>query len=45
MELDRNIAVFLHLNKEEKSLRKELCDKQVELNYKEKYLRRVNVRQ
>jgi len=26
-ELDRNIQVFLHLNKEEKGLRKELCDK------------------
>jgi len=43
-ELDRNIQVFLHLNKEEKGLRKELCDKQIELSYKEKYLRRVNVR-
>jgi len=43
-ELDRNIQVFLHLNKEEKGLRKELCDKQVELQYKEKYLKRVNVR-
>ena len=30
-ELDRNIQVFLHLNKEEKGLRKELCDKQIEL--------------
>ena len=30
-ELDRNIQVFLHLNKEEKGLRKELCDKQMEL--------------
>lgn len=43
-ELDRNILVFLHLNKEEKGLRKELCDKQIELQYKEKYLKRVNVR-
>mmetsp|Transcript_17748 Transcript_17748/g.27433 ORF Transcript_17748/g.27433 Transcript_17748/m.27433 type:complete len:198 (+) Transcript_17748:1054-1647(+) len=43
-ELDRNIQVFLHLNKEEKGLRRELCDKQVELQYKEKYLKRVNVR-
>ena len=43
-ELDRNIQVFLHLNKEEKGLRKELCDKQLELHYKEKYLKRVNVR-
>ena len=43
-ELDRNIQVFLHLNKEEKGLRKELCDKQIELQYKEKYLKRVNVR-
>jgi len=34
----------LHLNKEEKGLRKELCDKQIELQYKEKYLKRVNVR-
>ena len=44
-ELDRNIQVFLHLNKEEKGLRKELCDKQIELQFKERYLRRVNVRQ
>ena len=36
--------VFLHLNKEERELRKELCDKQVELQFKEKFLRRVNVR-
>ena len=43
-ELDRNIQVFLHLNKEEKGLRKELCDKQLELGFKEKYLKRVNVR-
>jgi hypothetical protein len=43
-ELDRNIQVFLHLNKEEKGLRRELCDKQLELQYKEKYLKRVNVR-
>lgn len=34
----------MHLNKEEKGLRRELCDKQVELQYKEKYLKRVNVR-
>ena len=27
VELDRNIQVFLHLNKEEKALRRELCDK------------------
>jgi hypothetical protein len=44
-ELDRNIAVFRHLNKEEKGLRRELCDKQVELQFKERYLRRVNIRQ
>jgi hypothetical protein len=43
-ELDRNIQVFLHLNKEEKTLRRELCDKQLELQFKEKYLKRVNVR-
>lgn len=30
-ELERNVAVFRHLNKEEKGLRRELCDKQVEL--------------
>lgn len=36
--------MFLHLNKEEKGLRKELCDKQLELQFKEKYLKRVNVR-
>jgi len=43
-ELDRNIQVFLHLNKEEKGLRKELCEKQIELQFKEKYLRRVGVK-
>ena len=43
-ELDRNIQVFQHLNKEEKGLRRELCDKQIELEFKEKYLKRVNVR-
>jgi len=43
-ELDRNIQVFLHLNKEEKGLRRELCDKQSELQFKERYLKRVNVR-
>ena len=43
-ELNKNIEVFLHLNKEEKGLRKELCDKQMELQYKERYLKRVNVR-
>jgi len=43
-ELERNIQVFLHLNKEEKGLRRELCDKQLELHFKEKYLKRVNVR-
>ena len=35
----------MHLNKEEKTLRKELCDKQIELNFKERYLTRVGVRQ
>lgn len=34
----------MHLNKEEKGLRQELCEKQLELQFKEKYLRRVNVR-
>ena len=34
----------MHLNKEEKGLRKELCDKQIELSYKERYLKRVNIR-
>ena len=43
-ELQRNMEVFLHLNKEEKELRRELCDKQVELEFKEKFLKRVNVR-
>lgn len=43
-ELDRNIHVFLHLNKEEKALRRELCDKQIELQFKEKYLKRVGVK-
>ena len=44
VELDRNIAVFLHLNKEEKALRSELCEKQIELGFKEKYLKRVGVK-
>jgi hypothetical protein len=45
MELERNMQVFVHLNKEERELRRELCDKQVELEFKEKFLKRVNVRQ
>lgn len=36
--------MFLHLNKEEKALRRELCEKQIELQFKEKYLRRVGVK-
>ena len=43
-ELDRNIQVFLHLNREERALRTELCEKQMELQYKERFLKRVNVR-
>ena len=43
-ELGRNIQAFIHLNNEERELRKELCDKQTELFFKEKYLKRVNVR-
>ena len=35
--------MFLNLNKEEKNLRKELVDKQLEVDYKEKYLKKVNV--
>lgn len=32
------------MNKEEKALRRELCEKQIELQFKEKYLRRVGVK-
>lgn len=42
-ELDRNLQVFLSLNKEEKGLRKELVEKQHEVDLKEKYLKRMNV--
>lgn len=42
-ELDRNLMAFLALNKEEKVLRKELVEKQMEVDYKEKYLKKVNV--
>lgn len=44
-ELERNLQVFLALNKEEKNLRKELVDKQVEVDYKEKYLKKMSVSQ
>jgi hypothetical protein len=42
-ELDKNMQIFLHLNREEKNLRKELVDKQNEVEYKEKYLKKVMV--
>ena len=44
-ELDRNMQVFLHLNKEEKNLRKELVEKQTEVEYKEKYLKKIVVQE
>lgn len=44
-ELERNLMAFLTLNKEEKVLRKELVEKQMEVDYKEKYLKKVNVLQ
>jgi hypothetical protein len=37
------MQIFLHLNREEKNLRKELVDKQNEVEYKEKYLKKVMV--
>ncbi|CDW82611.1 leucine-rich repeat and iq domain-containing protein 3 [Stylonychia lemnae] len=42
-ELSKNLAVFLTLNKEEKILRRELVEKQMEVDYKEKYLKKMNV--
>jgi hypothetical protein len=39
------LSIFLNLNKEEKALRKELVDKQMEVDFKEKYLKKVNVLQ
>lgn len=42
-ELDKNLQVFLHLNKEEKALRKELVEKQMEVDFKEKFLKKVHV--
>lgn len=44
-ELERNLQVFLALNKEERNLRKELVDKQFEVDYKEKYLKKMVVAQ
>jgi len=41
--LERNLQVFLALNKEERNLRKELVDKQLEVDYKEKYLKKMVV--
>ena len=35
-ELGRNLQVFLALNREEKNLRRELVDKQVEVEFKER---------
>ena len=40
-ELDKNMQIFLHLNREERNLRKELVEKQQEVEYKEKYYRKV----
>jgi hypothetical protein len=42
-ELERNLHLFLNLNREEKHLRRELVDKQVEVEYKEKYLKKMAV--
>ena len=44
-ELDKNLQVFLALNREEKHLRKELVEKQHEVDYKEKYLKKMQVAQ
>lgn len=44
-ELDKNLQVFLALNREEKHLRKELVDKQHEVEYKEKFLKKIQVTQ
>jgi hypothetical protein len=37
--------VFVALNKEERELRKELVEKQLEVEYKEKYIKKMNVLQ
>ena len=42
-ELQKNLSVFLTLNKEEKLLRRELVEKQMEVDFKEKYLKKMNV--
>eukprot|EP00347_Sterkiella_histriomuscorum_P006457 403352701 len=42
-ELQKNLTVFLTLNKEEKLLRRELVEKQMEVDFKEKYLKKMNV--
>ena len=44
-ELDKNLQVFLALNREEKHLRKELVDKQQEVEYKERLLKKMQVTQ
>ena len=44
-ELDKNLQVFLALNREEKYLRKELVDKQQEVEYKERLLKKMQVTQ
>ena len=44
-ELDKNMQIFLHLNREERNLRKELVEKQQEVEYKEKYYRKVLIQE
>ena len=42
-ELQKNLNVFLALNKEERMLRRELVEKQVEVEFKEKYIKKMTV--
>ena len=42
-ELDKNLRMFLNLNNEERLLRQELADKQIELQNKERTLKRANI--
>ena len=44
-ELDKNMQIFLHLNREERNLRKELVEKQQEVEFKEKYYRKVLIQE
>ena len=44
-ELEKNMQIFLHLNREERNLRKELVEKQQEVEFKEKYYRKVLIQE